>query len=200
VSNSWHNTPSLHLQISSSQCPWPQHTSFGQFFIVHLGQLSFFSVALLSAVLSDRRMVSRQLSSKSWTASAIDWFTLSVNCTAHSMVLQCYDNTGNSCSAGRQLTLDFMNASNSTTLVNHTHTTVLLLVWNMSGSSQPVASIVFDNFVQQYAKTLLILWVQCHWWAYYSWWATYAMNMKQQKNEMKTDVCDVSQWWESVTC
>jgi len=24
--------------------------------------------------------------------------------------------------------------------------------------------------------------------------------MKQQRNELKTDVCDVSQWWESVTC
>jgi len=28
----------------------------------------------------------------------------------------------------------------------------------------------------------------------YSWWATYARDMKQQRNELKTDVCDVSQW------
>jgi len=34
----------------------------------------------------------------------------------------------------------------------------------------------------------------------YSWWATYARDMKQQRNELKTDVCDVSQWWESLTC
>jgi len=24
--------------------------------------------------------------------------------------------------------------------------------------------------------------------------------MKQQRNELKTDVCDVSQWWKSMTC
>jgi len=39
-------------------------------------------------------------------------------------------------------------------------------------------------------------------------WATYARDTKQQRNELKTDVCDVfcantlslSQWWESLTC
>ena len=34
----------------------------------------------------------------------------------------------------------------------------------------------------------------------YSWWATYARDTKQQRNELKTDVCDVSQSWESLTC
>ena len=34
----------------------------------------------------------------------------------------------------------------------------------------------------------------------YSWWATYARDTKQQRNELKTNVCDVSQWWESLTC
>jgi len=29
---------------------------------------------------------------------------------------------------------------------------------------------------------------------------TYARDTKQQRNELKTDVCDVSQWWESLTC
>jgi len=33
-----------------------------------------------------------------------------------------------------------------------------------------------------------------------SWWATHARDTKQQRNELKTDVCDVSQWWESLTC
>ena len=34
----------------------------------------------------------------------------------------------------------------------------------------------------------------------YCWWATYARDMKQQGNELKTDVCDMSKWWVSVTC
>jgi len=33
----------------------------------------------------------------------------------------------------------------------------------------------------------------------YSWWATYARDTKQQRNELKTDVCDVSQWCESLS-
>ena len=94
--------PSLQTQVSSSQCPWPQHSSSGQFFIVHFGQLIFFSVApsfscgvlrycpvsLISVLTStawssdmllDCKMAALQLASKRCTASAVDCSTFSVN-------------------------------------------------------------------------------------------------------------------------